>query len=1710
MGFYLMLTLAALTALAELAPLCLITAPNIINLGEEETVAVQLHDATGVIKMRLYFEDQREYPYKRLSDEIEISLNGGNQYQAVAKLTVDPTKYVLSKQQRSKNLPNPYVTLVAINNVFKNPMKELITLSTRKGYIFIQTDKPIYTPSEIVNFRIYTLDNYMAPSDATVEINIFNSKGLRIYYAVKRTHQILKQHITIPDVEQAGNWKIVASFHDFPMSNSTAEFQVKEYVLPSFEVKIQAFKPYYMLKEKSFPFNISARYTYGKGISGIAYVRFGVIDEVGNRIFLPDIEIQTSLQDGLGNVTLLTETLLTTAEKRNVTDLEGFHLYIAVMAFETASGELEETESTNVKIVTTPYLVDLSKTKQYFSPEGSFSILATTTYPDGTAAPNVKMKAEVHVAGGHGGSINLEGTGNQDGETVLTFKVPKMALGLHITVIAEGSSSDITSKVITATPFHSKSKSYLSIEVPHTILGPGEAMDVTFKDITPGIDKPTYIYYVMVSKGKVIRANRVQRTDTTKVRLPFHFDMVPAFRLIAYFYTKLQEVVADSVWVDVRDVCKGQIKVTPSKEEYRPAETMEFLIETDQAGKVALAAVDTAVYILNKQNKLTPKKMFDYMNSYDLACSPGGGHNTEQVFYDAGLTFLSSFGFEANRRLEYNCKRRKQRQKRAYTYYAEFSKIVNKQSNPVLKKCCNDGAKLSPMRFSCEKRVTKAKHSSPDCQQVFLECCKQATTLREKIQKSKRRLNLARTDVIENENAIDENDIRLRSFFPQTWLWDVLDVPESGRLSHKTVLPDSITTWEMQAIGISERQGFCIVEPTKFRVFQDFFVSLKLPYSVKRHEQLEVKAVVYNYRPESLEVTVMLKTTQELCSPDNMDGKQKVTVPGNSAVPVYFSVVPLDIGEIPLHVTAHASSKISDAVQKNLKVVAEGVLMSTHYEYNLDGAGAKTRTIEIPDMDNTIPGVESEAYASIKGGAMGESAQNCLNLEGVEKLIRLPTGCAEQTMVKMSPAIHAMRYLDASEQWIYLKADSKDKAIEMIQSGYTTILTFKKDDGSYGAFLTRPSSIWLTAFIAKELTRCKAYIEVEDAYIRESISYLVSKQLASGAFNDPNPLYDRTMQGGVGGAEVDASLTSFVIVAMHHALEAYPRNETSEVSASIHKAVTYLSQRLDSLQRPFAVAITAYALTLVRPRSDIATQAQSKLRGLATCDDGNKQCYWKADESLRLVGETRKRKVPEASSISVEATAYALLQTLLVNDKEYATSIARWLTEQRKYGGGFRSTQDTVVALEALSQYSIQLFDVEDLNLTVELCNPRGKKETVNLSKMTALTVSAFQVRPGEQMVVNIEGKGKGTLTIVQTYRTMKVTDSVCDYYKLEVSLQGELEYKSSFDYEDDLGDYYNYDYESPSADEPMSRIEWFDLRTRRKRQAVGSSEKESSLLYTVCVSTNGLNATGMAIVDISLLSGLEPNIQDLEERVKSTDKYIDRYDLGAGKLFLYFYEITNINECVSFGAKQIAPIGMVQPANAVIYDYYNPERRCNIFYSAPKQSNMVSKLCSEDVCVCAEGRCPKIKSTFSKMMTDNTRFSFACFSPIVDYAYVIKVLNTTQDGVFDYYAVDVTQTLHISKDEALLTGNTFRSLIKRQSCEFSMKPDKKYLVMGKDFSSTDTTDSKGNIQYFLNHEVWVEQIPEETKCRATRSRKACKLLHDFMQNYGLEQCALK
>ncbi|XP_029111109.1 complement C4 isoform X2 [Scleropages formosus] len=1496
MKFALVIVMATLAAVSPQKPLCLITAPNIIHLDTEETVTVQVHGATKPASITLFFKKQVSMKggAEILSKKETVLLNEHNDYQTVVKLKLEFSTY-------KKVQPLFYIQLVAESNDILADGKYMknIILSSRKGYIFIQTDKPIYTPGENANFRVFTLNQYMLPTDEAMNLRILNSKGLMVYDNTVKSMQIYQQRIPIPDVEPAGHWKIIAWFTHLPMSNTTVEFEVRQYVLPSFEVKIEALKPYYLLKEDSFDFRVSARYTYGKGLNGIAYVRFALMDEHGSKTHLPGLEMQTAVKDGGAQITLRTEDLREKADNRTTEPIEGHRLYIAVTVLETASGELEEAESSTVKIVSMPYEIDVSKTKQYFTPEGKLFILASTVYPDGTPVPHPQMKATVEVTGGAGESFHLKASGNEDGETVFNLKVPKQAESLNIEVFAVEDTGDavLGRTRIRATAIASLSQSYLSIELPHVVLKDGQEMNVIFRDITPaGLAKPTHIYYLILNKGKVVQAKRVQCTELTSITLPFSYDLTPSFRIVAYYYIKRGgewTIVTDSVWVDAQDVCEGQMQIVPFKRDYKPAEKMNVEVRMDQGDRVALAAVDTAVYILNKQNKLTSQKMFDYMNSYDLACSMGGGKDHLSVLNDAGLTFISNIKNMDNSvmRQGFSCSSGKTRQKRAYNYVQLFSSIVSGYRKPEEKKCCNDGVKFNHLKLSCEERLTKTLHQSPACREVFYKCCKAAKELREKIRRSKKSYSLARTKGGEEEDMFDETSVRLRSFFPQTWMWVYIDRDASGLFKHTDAVPDSITTWEVQAVGISGTKGFCVAKPQPLRVFQNFFVSLKLPYSVKRNEQLEVKAVVYNYRTEPLEVTVHMLSVEGLCSAGDGRDKQVVTVPGNSAVPVYFVVVPLIIGNIPIQVTAYSSNDLTDRIRKDLKVVGEGELISLHHEYNLDAKAAISMEIEIPAPLKSIPGEESDAFISVKGGAMGESVENCLNLDGVNRLIALPTGCAEQTMVKMSPAIQAIQYLDATNQWISLRAERRDEALEMIQSGYNRILRYKKDDGSYGAFETTPSSIWLTAFVAKELIRCRNIIPVQDSYILESISYLVSKQLDNGAFNDPHPVYDRSMQGGVGGVEGDVSLTSFVLVTLHHSLKVQSTEQSTPTIMAMQKAEEYLSKKLNLLQRPFAVAITAYALSLTAPGSNIASLAQSRLRLLANCDDKNDTCHWEASEDLRLKEEKKASGVPQANAISVETTAYALLQTLLGEDWRYAARIAKWLTEQRQYGGGFRSTQDTVVALEALSKYSMLSNDVVELDMRVDFCLPSGAKKSLVLNKQNALTSPAIQVEPGNKFKVNIRGKGNGTMTVIQTYRTMKRTDSHCGYYHLNVTVEGEVKYKKN-DYEDGLDDYYNYEEgEDGTAqkDEPWSRIEWFDLRSRRKRHAPEADERESSLIYTVCAGTKAGNATGMAIVDISLLSGLDVNLQDLEDHSKGTEKYIDHYDVGPNKVYLYF-----------------------------------------------------------------------------------------------------------------------------------------------------------------------------------------------------------------------------
>ncbi|XP_074873713.1 complement C4-like [Carettochelys insculpta] len=1705
--------LGALIHASQQAPRLLLAAPRLVPLGVDVRVLLQ---AEGRLEGTLQFQSERG-PARPCSRQEPFSLGPHNSYLQLLSLQVSPERAEqcgLTALRRT-----PYVQLVARSPQLPPPGTQALRLrwSTRRGQLFIQTDKPVYTPQQKVHFRVFALNHDLRPTAEAITITVLNSQGLQVR-KVERVPQnwVITDQLSIPDVSEPGTWRITARFSNALESNASAEFEVKKYVLPSFEVKIVPERTYMLVTGDGNPdlrIDLQVRFVYGKGVTGVAYLRFGVTDEDGEKTFLRGLEQQVTVTEGKASVTLK-RSLLAQKLGRPLQDLAGTSLYIAVTCVETASGELEEQELSTVKFVTSPYSVDLAQTKRHFVPGAPFLVLARVTLADGSPAARIPVRVSAQVQGD--APLESRVVTDHRGAVMVPINLGPSASALSVKVVAgEGAPGEGR---LRATATRSPSGRYLLLETQRPgPVRPGHLLVLTLKDLGPGGGGGggdfSHFYYTVLHRGSIVEARAVPRSSATVAPLSVSAALAPAFRVVAFFRAGA-EVVANSLWVDVEDACQGKLELQLDKgsAELRPQDRLEFTVTTDSRASVSLVAVDSAVYAVNRRHRLTPAKVFAAMDSYDLGCSAGGGADPLGVFGDAGLALrvgeLQSPLWEGP-----GCRQDPQRRKRSVDFKRQAQeRAARYQADAVALRCCQDGMTRVPMRRTCQERTKRIQ--GPDaarCRPAFLDCCNFASHLRRQA-RAWGSGGLARVNVEEDEeNFFDEDFVVTRSVFPESWLWKTFTVDRSSRQSH--LVPDSITTWEIQAVSMSPSTGLCVSDPISVRVFQEFHVSLRLPYAVKRFEQLELRPVLYNYWQQPVDVSVHLERVEGICAPatGSPGRRQVVQVPAQGALAVPFTVVPMGAAEIPITVTAVVMVQgFGDSIRQNLRVEREGAAHLEERSYSLDLKKRPSRILEIPAQlpPNSVPQGDFKMSVRATVDEAVDTLENSLSAAGVAELLRVPRGCAEQTMVYMAPGLYAMRYLDETEQWAQLKAERKEEGLQILRQGYERILTFRKADGSYGAWLHRPSSTWLTAFVVKVLALAREYQAVDEAGIRESVTWLLGNQKPNGSFHDPQPVIHREMQGGVGGQQGAVSLTAFVVAALKQAQALYGGPESPEqeqlgrLRSSLARATRYLAAAVEhqDLDR-YPLAIAAYALSLASDNETAIAAADSRLRALASQDKENTVMYWVVDDQKRLLAEAQARQVPSASAISVEATAYGLLHFLLRNNLSAAKKVARWLTEQRNYGGGFKSTQDTVVALEALSQYWIRSFSSDVSRLDLTFSSP-GKSSTkrIILDKSQNHIQEELQFSLGDNLHVKVEGQGQGTLTVLKLYNVVELRNASCQRLGLEVTVSGDVRFEDDEeDYDEDYGG------EAPAPEAPLHPIHWFDARRRRRREAADPGQRDKDVAYSVCIWRQpGSHLSGMAIADITLLSGFQPHLDDLDKLKDLSDRYISHYEVQGQSLLLYFETVPQERDCVGFRAAQTVSVGLVQPASATLYDFYEPAQRCSVFYTAPARSRFVSALCSQDVCQCAEGACPRLRRPLEVQVTQTERTDFACYSPRVQYGYEVRILRLEEQGGFRAYEAEIVDPLQWTEDMGLLKAGQSRWFMIRGSCRLQLVPGKRYLLMGQD---GETRDPQGQPRYLLDAATWIEELPDPRQCQATAHRNRCAHLRAFAEAYKQHGC---
>ncbi|XP_032124926.1 complement C4-A isoform X1 [Sapajus apella] len=1721
-------------------PRLLLFSPSVVHLGVPLSVGVQLQDVPqGQVVTGSVFLRNPSRNNAPCSPKVDFTLTSEKK---VALLSIQVPRKDVKSCGLHQLLRGPEVQLVAQSSWLKDSLSKQtntqgvnLLFSFRRGHLFLQTDQPIYNPGQRVRYRVFALDQKMRPSTDAITVTVENSHGLRVRKKeVYLPSSIFQDDFVIPDISQPGTWKISARFSDSLESNSSTQFEVKKYVLPNFEVKITPGKPYILTVPDhldEIQLDIQARYIYGKPVQGVAYVRFGLLDEDGKKTFLRGLESQTKLVNGQIHISLSKAEFQDALKKLNmsISDLQGLRLYVAAAIIESPGGEMEEAELTSWRFVSSPLSLDLSKTKRHLVPGAPFLLQALVREMSGSPASGIPVKVSATVSSGSGSKIqDIQQNTDGSGQVNIPIIIPQAVSALQLSVSAGSPYPAIARLTVAAPP--SGGPGFLSIERPDPRPPRiGENLNLNLRAVGSGATFSHY-YYMILARGQIVLMKQERRSDLTSVSVFVDHHLAPSFYFVAFYYHG-DHPVANSLRVDIQaGACEGKLELSvDGAKEYRNGESMKLRLQTDSPALVALGALDTALYAVgSKTHKpLNMGKVFEVMNSYDLGCGPGGGDSAVQVFQAAGLAFSDGDRLTSSRKRLSCPKEKTTRKKRNVNFQKAISEKLGQYASPTAKRCCEDGLTRLPMIRSCEQRAARVRQL--DCREPFLSCCQFAENLRKK-SRIRGQVGLERAlELLQEEDLIDEDDIPVRSFFPENWLWRVEAVDHFQTLT--LLLPDSLTTWEIHGLSLSKTKGLCVATPVQVRVFLEFHMHLRLPVSVRRFEQLELRPVLYNYLNKNLTVSVHVSPVEGLCLAGGGGLAQQVLVPAGSARPVAFSVVPTAAAAVSLKVVARGSVEfpVGDAVSKVLQIEKEGAIQTEELVYELNPLDHRGRTLEIPGNSdpNMIPDGDFNSYVRVTASDPLDTlgSEGALSPGGVASLLRLPKGCAEQTMIYLAPTLAASRYLDKTEQWSSLPPETKDHAVDLIQKGYMRIQQFRKTDGSYGAWLTRDSSTWLTAFVLKVLSLAQEQVGGSPENLEETAKWLLSQQQADGSFQDPCPVLHRGMQGGLVGNDETVALTAFVTIALHHGLAIFqdegPEQLKQSVEASISKANSFLGEKATAgLLGAHAAAITAYALTLTKAPGDLRGVAHNNLMAMA--QESGDNLYWGSvtGSQNNAVSPTPAPRnpadpVPQAPALWIETTAYALLHLLLHEGKaEMADQAAAWLTRQGSFQGGFRSTQDTVIALDALSAYWISSHTTEEreLNVTLSSTGRNGFKShmlQLNNHQNHGLE-EELQFSLGSKINVKVGGNSKGTLKVLRVYNVMDMKNTTCQDLQIEVTVKGHVEYtmEANEDYED-----YVYD-EFPARDDPdvhlqpVMPLQLFEGRRNRRRREAPKvvEEQESRVHYTVCIWRNGnMGLSGMAIADVTLLSGFHALRADLEKLTSLSDRYVSHFETEGPHVLLYFDSVPTSRECVGFEAVQEVPVGLVQPASAALYDYYNPERRCSVFYGAPSKSRLLATLCSAEVCQCAEGKCPRQRRALERGLQDEDgyRMKFACYYPRVEYGFQVKVLREDNRAAFRLFETKITQVLHFTKD-VKATVDQMRNFLVRASCRLRLEPGKEYLIMGLDGA---TYDLKGHPQYLLDSNSWIEEMPSERLCRSTRQRAACTQLDNFIQEYSTQGC---
>uniref|UniRef100_M3YMW4 Alpha-2-macroglobulin n=1 Tax=Mustela putorius furo TaxID=9669 RepID=M3YMW4_MUSPF len=1353
----------------------------------------------------------------------------------------------------------------------KGPTQQFIKRKTVhimkvNSLVFVQTDKPIYKPGQTVRFRIVSVDVSFRPlNDTFPVVYIENPKRNRIFQWQSLRLQGGLSQLSFPlSVEPTlGAYKVKLQRE----SGEEIEhpFEVNEYVLPKFEVQVKMPKTISFLDEE-FTVSACGIYTYGKPVSGLVTINVcrkhsqfhstchgrhsqSICEEFGQQA------------DSEGCFTQLVKTKVFQLRQK------GYDMSIQVEAKVKEDGtELELTGHGSCEITNTLSKLKFTKADTHYRHGLPFWGQVLLVDEKDQPIPNKAVSVNVDMTAYHSilttdehGLVNI---------SIDTTNFISSSFTIRVTYKQSNRCFDNwwleevhTEAQHTVKHIFSASNSYVHLELFTGTMACGQIQDIRAHYILNGQilkdEKELTFYYLIKARGSISQSGThvlsIEQGDRKGV-FSFSFrvdsDIAPAAQLLVYAILPNGEIIADTEKLEIENCFANKVNLSFSSVQSLPASHNNLEVTASPHSLCALRAVDKSVLLMKPEAELSPQSVYNLLPVKSVF-SPKYGYPLNEdgePCINAEDIMLHGIMYTPRRILDDD------------DIYSVFESAgLNVFTNSRIRK----------LHF-CPSFLPY-----PGMPMTYPEAVEVAYITSSLMKKKKERKK-------EKENSVKET---VRKYFPETWIWDLVPLSLSGRSELAVKVPDTITEWKASALCLSGTTGLGLSPVISLQVFQPFFLELTLPYSVVRGEAFTLKATVFNYLAHCIWVSVQLEAFPDKSADLVKKNEDTPCICGNKQETMSWAVTPKSLGKVNFTATVEAlqSQELcgkevprvpelgqKDTVIKPLLVEPEGIEQEETFNTLLCAETGVSEKLSLKVPSDVVEG-SARATFSVLGDILGSAMKNLQNL------LRMPYGCGEQNMVLFVPNIYVLNYLNETRQ---LTETIKSKAIGYLIRGYQRQLNYKHSDGSYSTFGDHygrsQGNTWLTAFVLKSFAQAQSHIFVELSHITSALTWISQRQKENGCFQRSGSLLNNAIKGGV---DDELTLSAYITIAL---LE-MPLPVTHPVVRSalfcLENAWRSISE--DQGNPVYTKALLAYAFALAGNQAKRSELLDSLDKDAIKEEDS---IHWqhpgKVEELTTLYYQ------PRAPSVEVEMTSYLLLAYLTAwpapssEDLSVASQIVKWIMKQQNPNGGFSSTQDTVVALQALSKYGAATFS-------------KREKASVVTVKSSETFSEEIQVHDANRLLLQEVGLPE----IPGEYSTT-VSGSGCVY------LQTSLRYNIL-----------------PKKEGTVP----FTLKVDTLPKNCDGVHAHRKFQISINISYTGERpSSNMVIVDVKMVSGFIPvksSVKKLQQKPQ-----IQRTEVSTNHVLIYFEELTNQTLSFSFSVEQEIQVDHLKPATVKAYDYYETE----------------------------------------------------------------------------------------------------------------------------------------------------------------------------------------